>query len=809
MAVSAVNPRGYKSAQRLVLFRTQKRGPLDKCVSTNQQAVSSANGHPGSIPSLRSSWTSREGVFAQLSETQDKPRLQPHINLPRSKKPDARRQKSATYTVHRQSSQKYFASLRHMEAELNEIREETQEIEAQIKQAEEEHKGASTSLRSEIDILRDKRKEDESKRNLYRAEAKHLQDQKRIVELERARIESELQAKDDAVQKLQDEIGNWELEENDATKRMRYLDREKRDFEKRVGDAEASLESEIEGLKGEVRDNEHSLQTLEFDSRRVETERNEQIEELKRGPLKDVVDHDRRLESEWQHVQDVLTLRFEAIYAQFIAAEKEFRLASDQLAAVQNELSATIPKKSKNRRRPKKTSKVSSPVNSYPLFGSRFVDDQEHRISLGNIDHVFSDSRPSLKLRNDLPPIPAQLSPTVDRLLPSNLFTTEDLPNSTEMNDLTEPSLVEASDAESPALSTHKSFSLPPRLPPRQISQLANEVTSDTVVEDDINKSPNEATISSLFDGRAIVDETISRRLSTLFSFSRTAKKSEIPIPDKVFSKDSPKPILRHDSAASMGSQDPIGTRPRTYSHSSQQSYTSSLPSRTREVSKQFDAVFDPLSPSGLFGNGHAVATSSPAAKSPRPASIASFDTGSRLPMPSNASAAQFGWPKLEGELPGLGPLANKWQDTPLRQALSLSNSLNSFRSQSRRQVAPAQQKVFSESTSSLVTSNESTENEHDGKLDESAERLGAEESVSTDPSVESANLDRESTRESIFTRGMKGLKLTRKESATTKFNILSSWKKDGGLFGGNKKEKDSKESEDEAGVINENINET
>jgi len=494
-------------------------------------------------------------------------------------------------------------------------------------------------------------------------------------------------------------------------------------------------------------------------------------------------------------------------------------------------------KQRRNRNRKSRTQTISSPTGIVAPQDARFPDVSAGNMSIGQMNVPFSGGMnpspffniangtvgaptespgPALKasFSADLDRIGAPMSPTANSLLPSNLFAFEDSPPSPKGS----ASLLE--DGQSRHSGIDPLGFMAPQSPMSSGSVSTSHVSSPRSSFHHIPMFPNAPSDGSPGDGErgnsiSLIGSGLGqlgsgeeggisggRRFVKLLSggFNRQRGKT-IPL-DGGPLLGSLKPNESHSFPKSPHPPglDPIGTRRRSGSYGS---WTTGLEflhggrkkpleradsnNSRRSGFNHFSPSFDPIEPGKLFDT----------TVSPRPSSIASFDN--LLPAPSSDVSAAFGWPAappiIEQPRNRVGLLGSHWSDfassrpnpsrpisrpiSPNANTSATGLSLSHLPYQSTRPATPrlnpaaptfeAPAALGEENASSAISINTDTSN--------------------------TSNVS-ETPKDSLLSR----FSALSKKGSTSKFNISSAWKKDGGFF--SRKSKDSDVEDGEEGPV-------
>ncbi|KAK9247793.1 hypothetical protein V1506DRAFT_530687 [Lipomyces tetrasporus] len=469
--VLAVNSNHYSAAGQLIRLRTRRKS--EDLVLTNIQPITrEILGSPDKHMSqanesvFHGRKSDSAAVHAQFKRSNRSAR---HSSPTRRGRSD-----SSSFTA---ATQPY--TIESLAAELEQIRSEISEIVAQHAHAEEEYAVAEATLQAELEALKERRKEEDAVRSQLRSETKALEESKRNLDSQKSKVERAVKHKTEVVEKIASDFVKWESERRQADVRKRDIARLTEELEGDVKENEkksrealqqghkyiAELEDEIRGLiakikKSEMEKDPHSDSSENAFAKLLHAEDTE----------------DRKLEKAWQEVQKSLELRYVDVFQQYRDAEEKFRKAQEALAAsaTQGGISLVDVSKSakrRNRARNKGRQLVSAPITSYPLHDPRFPDASTFNNLQFNQLHAgvmrqshsptsngssaslplfpFSMNPPSLanlfsepldtldtSTSDDLLSNGGPISPSVDMLLPSNLFVTDDLPQDLQATSL-------------------------------------------------------------------------------------------------------------------------------------------------------------------------------------------------------------------------------------------------------------------------------------------------------------------------------------------------------------------------------------
>ena len=189
--------------------------------------------------------------------------------------------------------------------DLDAVRKEIQETEAQLAHTEEEYRAAQAVLRAELETLRDKKNEEDAGRQRIRTEAKTLDEARRVAEAVKTRTEKSLRAKEYDIKKMQDDISRWEEEKRLASERADSLSKAARKSkeaaltrEKTLGIDIQETHRQISEMEEEIRSLVVAIKNLESQREQMKAEEDREAQQAKEESEKESLWRDRRQELE-------------------------------------------------------------------------------------------------------------------------------------------------------------------------------------------------------------------------------------------------------------------------------------------------------------------------------------------------------------------------------------------------------------------------------------------------------------------------------------------------------------------------------
>ncbi|KAG0138045.1 hypothetical protein HOY82DRAFT_575616 [Tuber indicum] len=574
-------------------------------------------------------------------------------------------------------------------ASLEIVRQEIAETDAQLAHTEEEFKAAEAVLRGELDLLKERKNEEDLGRQKLRAETRALEEGKRASEATRSKTERALKSKEDEIKKMRNDSLRWDEERVAALQRVKELSKAAEESRKHAQITERELQEEMKETQKAILEMEEEIRTRAGSIKVLEAQRElwkaeEEVESKKMA-------EDEQKEMVWKERQRHLEVRYITVYNAYQVAEFDYMRSRDALLSSQSRrgsagtdpivLPAKKAKQRRNRNRKSRTQTISSPTGAVAPQDARFPEVPAGGMSIGQMNTPFSggvNPSPFFNIANGTvgaptespgPPLKASffvdldrmgggapMSPTANSLLPSNLFAFDDSPPSPKGS----ASLLE--DGQSRYSGVDPLGFMAPQSPMSSGSVSTSHVSSPRSSFHHIPMFPNMSSDGNPGDAErgnnvplldsglgqlgSSEEENISggRRFVKLFSRQRG---KTIPL-DGGPPLGSLKPNESHSfpKGPHPPGLDPIGTRRRSGSYGS---WTTGLEflhggrkkplerndssSSRRSGFNHFSPSFDPIEPGKLFDT----------TVSPRPSSIASFDN--LLPAPSSDVSAAFGWP--------------------------------------------------------------------------------------------------------------------------------------------------------------------
>ncbi|KAK7207577.1 hypothetical protein BZA70DRAFT_300916 [Myxozyma melibiosi] len=466
--VLAVNSNHYSAAGQLIRLRTRRKAedlilthirPVTRELSDDSQPSTPTKQVSKDASSTVTTSFKRNGMRSTSSSS-----------TPRHSSPSSHHNTPDRQSSFAAATQPY--TIESLAAELEQIRSEISEVIAQHAHAEEEYAAAESALVSELATLREKRKEEDVARSQMRGESKALEESKRMLEAQKTKVEKTVKQKTESIEKIKNDFEKWENEINAGEGRKDEIERQIVELENQIREKEKSNRIALRDGHKRINELEEEIRGLIAKVKKAEMEKDAKTGDINENAFAKLLHsedaEDRKLEKAWKEVQKSLELRYVDVFEQYRDAEDKFRKAQAVLAMLSVPGSGPPPQpvspelsksaKRRNRTRNKSRQPVSSPITSYPIHDPRFPDastfnnlqfppsfqmanlspttspPSNSTSALASNNNLFpfslqhlqnSSSLPSLymdAMEDDLLNSGGLTSPSVDLLLPSNLF---------------------------------------------------------------------------------------------------------------------------------------------------------------------------------------------------------------------------------------------------------------------------------------------------------------------------------------------------------------------------------------------------
>lgn len=210
--------------------------------------------------------------------------------------------------------------------DLDAVRREIQETEAQLIHTEEEYKAAEAILRSELDTLKNKKNEEDAGRQRIRAETKSLEEARRTAEAARTRTEKALKAKEYEIKKMQDDMARWEEEKIATLEKVDESSTAARQSKENAETTEMELANDIQETQRQISEMEEEIRFLVATMKNLETQKEQLKVEEDEEAQKDREEHEK--DRIWTDRQRNLEMRYVSVYSAFQAVSDAWLVSS-------------------------------------------------------------------------------------------------------------------------------------------------------------------------------------------------------------------------------------------------------------------------------------------------------------------------------------------------------------------------------------------------------------------------------------------------------------------------------------------------
>jgi hypothetical protein len=363
--------------------------------------------------------------------------------------------------------------------EVESVQIEINEILAQAVHGEEEFLAAEQELLGELEQLKTRKRSDDHQRGLIRSETKTLEDSKRNLETQKLKAEKKLQKIQEIFDKRVQERQRWaeELEraENEATQLESSFGPFNDEFQQIINELHGSIEYrqlQLSTFEDALKEAASMLRKIEFcktatleelERLRKNTDNvtglvkadailalmeNPDVHERLKTEIQNEVDMNKRLETQWEKVQKDLEVRYVNVSQQYRESTDTYNKTiaivngstapivsggasgdggSSGVTTVADSVNAAIQKgKKRNRRKSNKNMGFQPPLPTGPIPREYYPSTMDSSGDTYGTGAYFALNTDAVATEEEAGP----MSPSVDMLLPSNLFGTDDLTES-------------------------------------------------------------------------------------------------------------------------------------------------------------------------------------------------------------------------------------------------------------------------------------------------------------------------------------------------------------------------------------------
>jgi hypothetical protein len=208
-------------------------------------------------------------------------------------------------------------SVETLTAALEAVRRDTDDVDAQLAHTEEEFKSAEAVLRSELDLLKEKKNEEDLSRQKLRSETRSLEEVKRAAEALRSKTDKALRAKEEEIRRMRDDSARWDEERAAAVEKVGAVEKEAEEARKNALKRETELGEEMKVLQKNIVEMEEEIRSLIGAIKAAEARREQWKVEDEKESVR--IAEDEREEREWKVRQRKLETRYVNVYNSYQA----------------------------------------------------------------------------------------------------------------------------------------------------------------------------------------------------------------------------------------------------------------------------------------------------------------------------------------------------------------------------------------------------------------------------------------------------------------------------------------------------------
>lgn len=197
-------------------------------------------------------------------------------------------------------------------ASLEAARQEIAETDAQLVHTEEEFKAAEAVLRTELDLLKEKKNEEDLGRQKLRAETRALEEGKRASEATRSKTEKALKNKEDEIKKMRNDSLRWDEERVAALRRVKELSKAAEESLEHAQITERELQEEMKETQKAILEMEEEIRAHVGNIKELEAQKEQWKAEEEAESTR--VAEDERNQIMWKERQRHLEVRYITVY---------------------------------------------------------------------------------------------------------------------------------------------------------------------------------------------------------------------------------------------------------------------------------------------------------------------------------------------------------------------------------------------------------------------------------------------------------------------------------------------------------------
>jgi len=203
-------------------------------------------------------------------------------------------------------------SVRSLTTSLETVRQEIAETDAQLVHTEEEFKVAEAVLRAELDLLKEKKNEEDLGRQKLRAETRALEEGKRASEATRSKTEKALKNKEDEIKKMRNDSLRWDEERVAALQRVKELSKAAEESREHAQITERELQEETRETQKAILEMEEEIRAHVGNIKALEAQKEQWKAEEEAESTR--IAEDEQNEIKWKERQRHLEVRYITVY---------------------------------------------------------------------------------------------------------------------------------------------------------------------------------------------------------------------------------------------------------------------------------------------------------------------------------------------------------------------------------------------------------------------------------------------------------------------------------------------------------------
>lgn len=208
-------------------------------------------------------------------------------------------------------------SVESLTAALEIVRRDIDDTEAQLLHTEEEFRAAELVLRVELDLLKERKNEEDSSRQKLRSETRTLEEAKRAAEALRTKTDKGLRSKEDEIRRMRDDSLRWDEERIAALEKVEELTQEARESKEHAQSTERELSEEMREAQKSIAEMEEDIRALVGSIKASEAKKEQwKVEEEAENAR---IVEDEKEEREWRIRQRKLETRYVNVYNSYQA----------------------------------------------------------------------------------------------------------------------------------------------------------------------------------------------------------------------------------------------------------------------------------------------------------------------------------------------------------------------------------------------------------------------------------------------------------------------------------------------------------